>query len=216
LELGLYEESETHSVELLELGKKLGVNRWSIDALLNLGMVYLRRKRLGEAEKALRECAEGYGRIGAPFFQAQALVCLAGVLLAEGNLGAATQVSSEALALSTSEPSAYAPVLATSAQIALRQGHAQEALAAAQEAMELVRSHHLFEFVGLMRSAYIDALFACGQSDEAKAALREAHDWLRKQAEKIDEPSLQQSFLENVPENRHILQLAAQWQMPAA
>jgi hypothetical protein len=59
-----------------------------------------------------------------------------------------------------------------------------------------------------MHLAYCESLLACEHVDEASRAIAEAHAWLCSRAANIDDASLQESFLNNVPEHARIKQLA--------
>jgi tetratricopeptide (TPR) repeat protein len=215
-ELGAHEEAERCFIAVMQDGKRLGVPRWITEASGNLGVVYLRRGQLEDAERTLRQSAEGYAQTAMNSLQAIALFCLARVVFARGDDEAASDYLQRALELSDSEPWAKASVLAAVSQLSLLRGDASDALKAAEQAVQLMREHQLFEHVALMRTAHVESLLACGRTEEARNALREASAWIQEQARKIDEPKLRESFLRNIPEHQRILQLAERWLAPAA
>ena len=54
-------------------------------------------------------------------------------------------------------------------------------------------------------------LLAVGQLEAARAALQSAYQLLSRRAEKINDPTGRQSFLEQVPLNREIVRAFEQW-----
>src|SRR3954447_4785515 len=123
-----------------------------------------------------------------------------------GNLLAADAAVKRALQVEAHDARAIA--LATDATIALRRGRSEEALSAAREASQLLRSHNLFDQLGFIRLAYVESLIACDALAEAREALREASAWLRGSAATIDDEALRHSFLTNIPEHARLAALA--------
>lgn len=105
--------------------------------------------------------------------------------------------------------------LASLGALRLAQNRPEDALAAAEEGMLRMKamSGACSQFFrnAFLRLVYAEALEACRKHDAAKIAIAEAHAWLQSIAAKIDDERFRTSFFENVPENRRILELAAQW-----
>ena len=59
-----------------------------------------------------------------------------------------------------------------------------------------------------LRLVHVECLEAAGRRDDERAAIARARDWLLSVAGKIRSPDYRTSFLENVPENRKLLELA--------
>jgi hypothetical protein len=98
--------------------------------------------------------------------------------------------------------------LAVLAQALLRRGAKSEGLLRAKEAIDLLRSlGALEEGEALVRLTFAEALAATGD-DAARSVALEARDALLVRAEKIDDPALRKTFLEDVDENRATLKLA--------
>jgi eukaryotic-like serine/threonine-protein kinase len=115
--------------------------------------------------------------------------------------------------LSASSRIDCAGVLATRAALCLRQGHAAEALAAAEDGLSRHKALGACGFFRGVRQRLVHAecLAAVGQRDAAHKAIALSRDRLRCIAEDIAEPAYRKSFLEEVPENRRTLDLALAW-----
>ncbi len=106
--------------------------------------------------------------------------------------------------------------LATLAMLRLAQGRAQEACAAAEDA---IAGCAAMGGCGMFRGAFVrlahaEALHATGAHDAARHAIAEARARLFSIADRIADPTYRQSFLENVPENSRTLGLARAWLGP--
>jgi hypothetical protein len=173
------------------------------------------RGALGEAQA----CAERLVSLGRsrslPYEEGRGHWALAEVLRRAGHLDSAGHEAEAALAmLGAASPLDIPGVLATKAALRLAQRRPDEALAAAEEGMSRyaamgICSHFLRG--SYLRLVHIESLEANGRHDEACAALANARGRLLAMATKIGDPAYQKSFLENVPENRRILDLARQW-----
>jgi tetratricopeptide (TPR) repeat protein len=89
-----------------------------------------------------------------------------------------------------------------------------EAFAAAQSAMELLESAGSLELgEALLRLTHAEALSAIGDSARAREVIASAQAWVLQKAAHIESSSWRQGFLERVPENRRILELARAWHL---
>jgi tetratricopeptide (TPR) repeat protein len=136
---------------------------------------------------------------------------LAEALRRDGDLDGAEREIQIALAMAV--PLDRPGVLATLSALRLAQGRAEEALAAAEDAM--ARSEAIGG-CGLFRGAFVrlvhaEALHATGAHDAAARAIAAARARLLAIADKITDPAYQASFLERVPENARTLALAHTW-----
>jgi hypothetical protein len=136
---------------------------------------------------------------------------LAEVLRRDGDLDGADREIQIALAMAV--PLDRPGVLATLSALRLAQGRAEDALAAAEDAM--ARSEAIGG-CGLFRGAFVrlthaEALHATGAHEAAARAIADARVRLRAIADKIADPAYQASFLERVPENARTLALAHAW-----
>lgn len=174
-----------------------------------------------EALDAARERAERLVEMGRSYGRALAENhghwVLAEVLRRMGELDRADQEIQPAL--SGAIPLDKPGVLATLAALRLAQNKVDEALAVAEEGMqkyEEMRACSLFFRGGFLRVVHIECLLASGRIDEANAAIATTHDWLLAIAAKIEDEEYRASFLNNVPENRRIAQLATTLPLDAA
>ncbi|HTU58944.1 MAG TPA: hypothetical protein VMF89_10935, partial [Polyangiales bacterium] len=197
-------EAERLLLEATQLGHRMGsVNDVSYGQL-NLGSCYVRQARYAEAERALAVALSGYQKLAMVSFQGETLGHLAEAQRARGELDRARQTAERALQLESLDPAPTALALARLSAIDLSEGLVDDALEHARSAQELVQEHGVTEFVGLIARSYVESLEAAGQGDKAEAALRAAVSWIEAQAAMIDEPVLQRSFLEEVPEHAHL------------
>ncbi len=107
-------------------------------------------------------------------------------------------------------------VLGTLAVLRLAQGRAEEALAAAEQAvLRCTTMGGCGMFRGaFVRLAHAEALHATGAHDAARQAIAEARARLVSIADRIADPAHRTSFLEDVPENARTLALARAWLDP--
>jgi hypothetical protein len=117
------------------------------------------------------------------------------------------------IALGMTVPFEHPGVLATLAGLRLAQGRAEEALAAAEDAMA---RYTAMGGCGLFRAAFVrlahaEALHATGAHAAARSAIARARARLLAIADKIADPDYRASFLAHVPENARTLALAAAW-----
>jgi hypothetical protein len=133
------------------------------------------------------------------------------VLRRDGDLDGADREVGVALAMAVALD--HPGVLATQSALRLAQGRAEEALAAAEEAVahsEAMGACGMFRGV-FVRLAHAEALHATGAHDAAARAIADARARLLAIAAKIGDPGYQASFLERVPENARTLALADAW-----
>jgi tetratricopeptide (TPR) repeat protein len=135
------------------------------------------------------------------------------VLRREGHLAAAEREARAALELLATVPLDQIAATATLAAILLAEGRAGDALSAARGAMEQCASIRACGFFrgAFLRLVHAEALFAAGEREAARGAIKEGRARLFANADKIREPALRQSFLEDVPENARTLELARGW-----
>lgn len=96
--------------------------------------------------------------------------------------------------------------LALAARAELGRGDPAAALAHATESQRLLEELGSIEDGdALARLVWVEALEASGRVAEAREALERARARLRERADKISDPELRRSFLENVPEHRETL-----------
>lgn len=140
---------------------------------------------------------------------------LAEVLRRSGELDAAESEIEKALPmLRMACPLDVPGALATLAALRLTQGRFEVALTTAEEGMAMMEvmgaCSHFFRDA-FLRLVHAECLEATGNHDAAKGAIAKAKEWIFLVAARIGDDEYRKSFLENVPENQRILELAQQW-----
>jgi ATP/maltotriose-dependent transcriptional regulator MalT len=215
----------------------LGMNLWLIgaaseaertfdeivlpDAELGYGMSrrYVSLSRLlaeqgafGEAKRWALHLAEAGKARGIKIFEAQGRWSLSEVLRRTGELGAAdVEITTAVGLLEGSNPLERPAFLATLAALRLAQGRPAEALAIVEDAMKQTQAmgacSRFFRDAFLMLT-HIECLEAVGDRANARTAIEKAKTWVLNVAGKIGDNEYRRMFLEEVPENRRILELA--------
>jgi hypothetical protein len=176
-----------------------------------LSWLYADLGALAQARTLAAQLAESGRAHQNPLEAARGSWVLAEVLRRDGELDGAERAIGVALAMAI--PLDSPGVLATLSALRLAQGRAEEALAAAEDAMARCQA---MGGCGMFRGAFVrlvhaEALHATGAHDAARRAIAEAHARLLTIAGKIAEPSYRTSFLGRVPENARTLTLARAW-----
>jgi eukaryotic-like serine/threonine-protein kinase len=177
----------------------------------HLSWLYADRGALDEARVLATQLSE-YGHAHHnPLEEGRGRWVLAEVLRRLGDFEAADREVQAALRLAV--PFEHPGVLGTLSALRLAQGRADEALAAAGEAISRCTS---MGACGMFREAFVrlahaEALHATGTHDAARHAIAEARTHLFTIAGRIADPAYQKSFLEDVPENARTLACAARW-----
>jgi hypothetical protein len=179
---------------------------------VNLGFVLGRRGSFDEACARERQGIEALAAQGDARLEGGARIYLAGILLDAGQQSAAEAEARAALDCLAAIRPLRVHALAVLACALLSQGRAEEALAAAQESVNLLAAlGDVEEGAELARLAYAEGLHATGREEAARTAIAAARTELLARAEKISAPALRASFLEKVPENARTLDLARAW-----
>lgn len=211
LELGLYALAEAALLEALAVAERAGLHTVASTARHNLGLALAHQGRLDEArqmeERALAEFrAQGDGRL-----EGGALNYLAQILALVGDLEAAEQMSLAAMSSCHARPARLAGAYGTHSIVLRQRGYLADALAAATEGMRILEQlGAIEEGESRLRLAYVDALLASGKDAEAAVALHAARARVMAQADKISDPDVRRSFLENVSEHARIRALVAE------
>jgi eukaryotic-like serine/threonine-protein kinase len=213
--LGAYERSEEEFQRALTQAGSMELWRWVIRwtrawLLVNRGMLV---DAVAEVEDLLRAAVDqaDAGREG------RARELLAYVHHHLGNFAAAAREAELSLSQPTMMSIHRSMILATLAAARVAQGRADEALAAAREAMG-DREPPPVRVYGepFIRLAHVEALTAAGEQDAALAALVLARKRLLATASRIADPALRRSFLEDVTDNARTLRLAEERLGPAS
>jgi tetratricopeptide (TPR) repeat protein len=210
--LGAFAAAEQKLEEIVTADWALGI----VGSLRRFALSWLRADRgaLDEAHVLATQLSE-YGQAhDAPLDEGRGRWVLAEVLRRMRDLeGAEREIKTGLGILRTTMPLEQPGALGTLSALRLAQGRAEEALAAAEQAIS--RSTTMGG-CGMFRGAFIrlahaEALHATGAHDAARHAITEARARLFAIADRIPDPDYKKSFLENVPENARTLMLARAW-----
>ena len=215
LEAGALEEAARTMKEVMQRAERMGLGYVAAQQKQNLGLALVRLGQIDEARIVEAEAVDAFRAFGNRRMESASKYYLGHILLVAGESLRAEEQTRDALALANVEPplpTIRAEGLAVLAQILLAQGRAKEAHEAAAEA------HATLERLGgidggefLIRVEYAQALEAVGEHARAVAVLRAAHDRLLTCANKIVDAALRESFLQRVPENARVMELARSW-----
>jgi tetratricopeptide (TPR) repeat protein len=212
MRIGRYDEAERILRRALADTERIGLPLARAYALENLGLTLAYLGRLDEARAVEEEAIVLFERLVDLRMVAGARIYLGMIHALAGDPAGAEREARRVLG-AEGVPSSFRPLaVGVLAGAALAQGRLAEGLAAAEEAMDLLRAlQGLEEGEPGVRLVHAEALVANGKRDEARRALDEARTRLLARAELISEPELRKSFLENVPEHARTLALAAAW-----
>jgi serine/threonine protein kinase/tetratricopeptide (TPR) repeat protein len=205
LEIGAFGQAERYLRDALDFARRLGLANVAATVKQNLGRALERQGRLDEALATELEAIGELQAQGDRRLEAAARNYLAEILSQRGDLDGGEREVRHALTFAT-EPM-KPQLLATLAQILLRRGRSQEALATA------LASHEIMDAIGaveegesLIRLTLVECLRASGDTTSAAEAARRAKTRLVARAEQIKDPEWRRMFLEHIPE--HIRTLA--------
>jgi ATP/maltotriose-dependent transcriptional regulator MalT len=178
---------------------------------MHLGIVLARLGRASEALALEGEAADLARKQGNKALEADVAIATAEILLASGAADLAIEKAERARSL-TDTPALSAAAASVLAHALSARGRTEEALVAAKEAVALLDANEGLEDVELaVRLAHAEALHATGDVDGARSALSTARGLLDRRANAIVDAKSRARFLERVPINARILQLAATW-----
>jgi eukaryotic-like serine/threonine-protein kinase len=208
---GLYKQARSLIEQAIKICQALGARRPLAYDLANLGELYRDtgdlRKARQFAEQALQEIIPTGDARGKAF----ALASLGWILLSMEDAAGASRSFSETRELASSKGSAGMTSEATAdlAACFLKQGQLDEARKCVHEAWDYLKEQGWMEMgdppkVFLTCVEVFDAL---GEDENALAVLEGAHQALMEVADKTNVPEWRQSFLENNPDARAILEM---------
>ncbi len=211
LELGAFAEAERALRDSVVQAGALGLGIVQANAQHNLGMALGRLGRIDEAIVVEAEAERAFHEQGDRRLEAGSRMYLAVLRALGGDLAGAERDARAVIAMAApSIPGVHGHALAVLADVLLAAGRADEASAAAAEAMTSVDSGALEAGEALARVTFAEARLALGDVEGARSAIALARDRLLEKAEKIRDPELRESFLRNVPEHARILAHAAE------
>jgi tetratricopeptide (TPR) repeat protein len=204
--LGAYAEAAAVLRDALATAERLGLPKVIALAQHNLGLALAYAGDVDGGRKAEQAAIEAYAAQGDRRLEGASRGYLTLIELKAGDLTAAEREARLSVAIQKSTPPLVAYARACLAQVLLGQGKTAEALAEAGEAYRVLREiGKVEEGDALIRLTYARALLAAGQ--DARAVIEDAQKHVREAAEKIRDPELRRSFLENDPDNERTLAL---------
>ncbi len=212
MELGAHAESEQTLREALADAERLGLPHALAGAQHNLGLSLAHLGQFDEAVRLEQRALEAF-RDRDQRLAGGAELALAMIHLLSGDAARADQAASRALeVLRTAAPPLVPAALATLSRSRLLLGDVQGALAASTEADRWLATQGSVEFGehAIVR-AHAEALAASGRQAEAREVVARALAGLKRDADKLGDAALAQSFLERVPDNIRLRALAREW-----
>jgi tetratricopeptide (TPR) repeat protein len=212
IEFGAYADAERVLRDVVATADRMGLKDLAAGSRHNLGIALARQGNFKEAravESAALKVALAQSN--------RRLECgcrtyLSTIfLLADDPVGAEREARA-ALEILAVAPPMRAHAFGTLSKALLAQGRAREALDAASEAVELMRSHTgVEEGESLVRVAYIESFLANGLTSEVPGAVAQACERLFRRSTHIRDSKWRSSFLNDVPDNARILELSRAW-----
>jgi class 3 adenylate cyclase/tetratricopeptide (TPR) repeat protein len=211
LGLGLYKQARAALEQASQIAAALGARRFLAYDLLNLGEVYRvsgdLRKARELSEQALQEISPSQDARGKVF----ALGDLGYVLLAMGDAPGAARRINEAreIALSHGLPALACEATGGLAACAVLQGQLDEARKYVHESWDYLKEHG---WLGISNPGTIyrlcaETFEALGEDENTQAVIESGFQALMEVADKINVPEWRQSFLENVPDHRALVEM---------
>jgi serine/threonine protein kinase/tetratricopeptide (TPR) repeat protein len=209
-ECGALEEAESSLRESLATAEKMGLENLAPHAKHDLGSPLLRLRKLAEARRFQEEAAAAFRAQGDRRLESSAHALLSAIASAEGDFDDAERKARIAIDLSTSGPIRFAG-LAYLARALLGKGLPEDAIRSADEALAILReTGSIEEGLAVCQLTRAEALLSLGRTDEAREQLRRAKEEIEKRAEQIRDADLRRAFLQRIPENARVLELAAE------
>jgi tetratricopeptide (TPR) repeat protein len=211
-ELGLHEEAEDCLRRVLAIAEKLSINyllggskQMLIGTLAFLG-------RFDEARTMARQALSQTEASGDVRFQGYIALQLAIAELLAGEWAAAESAARTATETLRSVPTSLPLAQTILARALLRRAATFEALELARTAHEeLKRLGEVDDGEATICLVFAECLVTVGNQTAAKAALQEAVDLLRQQADNLQERSWRKAFLTRIPDHHRIVTLATEW-----
>jgi eukaryotic-like serine/threonine-protein kinase len=207
--LGLVDEAESCLREALVIAERTSLGHVAALAKHNLGLVLLRKGLVADAIALETESVEIFRAQGHRRLEGCSRDYLAVILTQAGDLRAAEREARAALGLLRAAAPTRAPrAAAVLAQVLLARGRAADALEAAEQGMEVASGIGWVPDEPFIRLVHAEALAANGKATAAGEAFALCRERLLAAADRIRDPSRRRSFLERVPENARVIELA--------
>lgn len=206
--LGLYTLAQTILEQALEANTAIGARRERAYVLDNLGLVHTVRFNPTAAQPLLEEALAESVAIGDEYLQAACYRTLGYIAEQSGDISLATLHFDQARNLFEALNLlrlAMEPIAAL-ARLALAQGDLETSQAHADQLWQYLSQHGIHSLVLEAHLACADVFKAGGNLEDAIEVIESSYRELIDRAYRISNPEWRQAFLENVPENRQMLQ----------
>ena len=209
--LGQYKQGRAAIEQASRICEAMGARRSLAFDLMNLGETYLATGDLRTArqfvEKALQEISPSQDARGNTF----ALNGLGNVLLAEDDVYGAVRRFTEGREMALRYGLSFLAFESLSglAACAVMQGRLDESRNYITEVWDYLKEHGWLGMSnpGKVYRTCAETFDALGEDENARAVIESGHQALMDVAEKINVPAWRQSFLENVPDHRAIMEM---------
>ena len=210
VQLGLYAQARTALEAGLELANLMGIGRYRAYQMLNLGLVFWRTGDLDSAIQMEAAALREYSASSEAFGRAACRTYLGFIHEARGDLVEAAQYLAEARILFAElgvDPDMF-EAQATEARVLLALGRSDEARSLTMAVWRYLNEQGT---AGLASPAWVYLCVAdvLDRTEVGDISVREVtgagYQELMQRAEKISDPDWRRSFLENVAENRAII-----------
>jgi tetratricopeptide (TPR) repeat protein len=211
-QLGDYSSAERVLRDALDVAGELDLG--SIDSLarMSLGQILLATGEYSEAWDLELVAIESFQMQGDDRMANRARVCLSRVHQKQGSLESAETEAREALHGTNTAATVRMHAHAQLASVLLDLARPKEALESALEAGMILGSvGQVGEAESFVRLVIVEAHLRCEHRTQARAALASAHASLLSRFNRIADPSLRLSYVEQVADNARIVQLATEW-----
>jgi serine/threonine protein kinase/tetratricopeptide (TPR) repeat protein len=209
LEIGLLDEAESSMRRLLDSVERTGLDGMLGGVLQALTNILAYRGCIDEARAVGQRAVALTRQQGDAHFQGSAEIYLSLVEFMAGQYPVAEQLSRQALVSFQGNPLMTPFPQAMLARILLASGRISEASDLAQTAYDQFESlGTVDDGEATVRLARVECLLASGNTRLADATLGKAIERLLVQAANIDDQAWRRAFLEKIPENRHLVELA--------
>lgn len=212
VQLGLFTMAESVLRDAIAQAEKLGLPGVANDAKLHLGLLLGRAKRKDEALDIIREAVAGYALQRDKGGEGRARAYLAAAYQMAKEHAAAEEETLAALPLLEPLPAYRAGLLGLMTLALADKGDNEAAYFAGSEAMRIFEQlGGTVEGESVIRVAWAEALFAKGDVEGAKKAIKIARDRLLERANKIKNPEWRKNFIGTIQEHNRTLARAGEW-----
>jgi eukaryotic-like serine/threonine-protein kinase len=207
--LGAFVEAEAAARKSLDLARRLGLSFVAPLAQLNLGVTLLQVGMLSGAKEALAQAVAMSSHQENRRQEGIVRIYLALTLRRAGQIvEAETEAHRAVSVLAAFQPMLPLAIAALADALLAQERHAEALQASTRAFFLLETAGPVEEGEALIRLIHAEVLLASGHHSAARAALAAARAHVLSNAERIHDDHWRRSYLENIPENARILELA--------